>query len=216
MLFSSYRQLFSSLCLTALLCQLAADTRGTWSHFGALCVSLSGAREFETQTPRFVTPPRLRPLQPCTRRHAHQEHQRGVHFHPSPFTLPLSHHSATSLTYTLNNPPHPAQFISAHRLLRLSSPHASSLFQTHLPPPRTPFPSIPQLWFRRQGCSHSLPAPDQLTLPLLSRSPGEGASCQAERSLLTRLSRTCRLAEPNHRRPWSVEPLQPWHRLPGK
>lgn len=42
---------------------------------------------------------------------------------------------------------------------------------------------IPQLWFRRQGCSHSLPALDRVTLPLLSRSPREGALCQAQRSL---------------------------------
>lgn len=50
---------------------------------------------------------------------------------------------------------------------------------------------IPQLWFRRQGCSHSLPALDQVTLPLLSRSPREGAPCQAYWSLPACLLAAC-------------------------
>lgn len=81
---------------------------------------------------------------------------------------------------------------------------------------------IPQLWFRRQGCSHSLPALDQVTLPLLSRSPREGAPCQAYWSLPACLLAcclplwACGLAQFNHRRPWSVESLQLWHRFDGK
>lgn len=115
--------------------------------------------------------------------------------------------------------PHP-QFISP---LILPTVSTVSHLLAYLSPPDTfaclPPPPVPQLWFRRQSCSLSLPALDHVTLPLLSCSPSEvlyvrhsGAYSPAHCLPL----RICRRAYFNHRRPWSVESLQPWPRVLGK
>lgn len=156
-----------------------------------------------------MVPLRPLPLRPWMRWHMHERQCRGVFFHLL----------SASQIYCLSFPsPHP-QFISplvlptvsmvSHLLAYLSSPDTFAC----LPPP-----PVPQL-FRRQTCSLSLPALDHVTLPLLSYSPSEvlyvrrSGACSPAHCLPFRI---CRRAYFNHRRPWSVESLQPWPRLLGK
>ncbi len=101
--------------------------------------------------------------------HMHERQQRGIHFHPLSFgrfpNIPFNHCSLLCLSHRLSPQPLiPPRVFLANTFVCLPL-------------------SIPQLWFRHQGCSHSLQALDQVTMPLLSRSSCEDAPCQAWRSL---------------------------------
>lgn len=155
--------------------------------------------------PHLVIPLRSLPPQRWVR-HAHERQQRGVHFHPLSFGCfpnillpPAAHFSACP----------------THRLLSLSSP-CLSVLQTHLCVSLSPShsydlgvrvsPTPSQPWIRLP-CHYSVVPPVRV---LHVRHSG---ACLPARCLPLR---TCGLAQFNHRRPWSVESLQLWHRLLGK
>lgn len=145
------------LCLPVWISQLASDIRENVSLEACVCLfCLRQAFGFETQAHALSF---LRgPSHPRGGlRHVHERQHWGVHFHPLSFGR---------FPNILSYPALAAHFFVSHPLS--PQPHLCCL----------PL-SIPQLWFRCHGCSHLLPALDQVTLPLLSRSPREGAPCQA-------------------------------------
>lgn len=121
--------------------------------------------------------------------------------------------------YTVSPPTAPAHFFArpTHCLLSLSSPRVAFL-QTHLCVSLSPSHSYDlgvrvalapsQPWIQLP-CHYSVIPPARVLHVRRS-----GACLPA--CLLALPLWTCRVAQFNHRRPWSVKSLQLWHRLLGK
>ncbi len=161
LMFLLHKEVYIYLCLPAQISQLASDTRENISHFEPWRVDsvsdrLMNLKPKPTPCHSSVVPP--------TPAMARAWQTAGRCSLSSPGRFPNSLSKCCSF------------LCSSHPL----SPQPLIPLQIFLPntfvcPPR----SFPQLWFRRHGCSHSLPALDQVTLPLRSHSPCEGAPCQA-------------------------------------
>lgn len=90
-------------------------------------------------------------------------------------------------------------FLQAHLCVSLASSHSYDLGVRVAPTPSKPWIKLP--------CHYSVVPPARV---LYVRHSG---ACLPARCLPLR---TCGIAQLNHRRPWSVELLQLWHRLAGK
>lgn len=130
--------------------------------------------------------------------------QRGVHFHPQSFgrfpnILTTAHFHARPTHCLLSLSSLCGSFSQTHLCLCLSLSHSYDLGVRVVPTPSQPWIKLP--------CHYSVVPPARV---LYVRHSG---ACLPARCLPLR---TWGLAQFNHRRPWSVESLQLWHRLPGK
>lgn len=91
-------------------------------------------------------------------------------------------------------------FLQTHLCVSLSPSHSYDLGVRVAPTPSQPRIELP--------CHYSVVPPHARVLHVR-----HSGACLPARCLPLR---TCGLAQFNHRRPWSVESLQLWHRLPGK
>lgn len=113
--------------------------------------------------------------------------------------LTTAHFSACPTDCLLSLSSLRVSFLQTHLCVSLSPSHSYDLGIRVAPTPSKPWIKLP--------CHYSV-VPPVRTLHVR-----HGGACLPARCLPRR---TCGLAQSNHRRPWSVESLQLWQRLPGK